>query len=202
MGSSAMFYIGCITLALGYLHDRHVAYRDLKMENVLLDVNGYAKLCDMGFARFVLGKTQTFLGTPDYMAPEIIDPPHAHNKSVDYFSLGVLSFELLAGQGPWDYYADDNDPMEMIVAIRECQRHGIPEGSLPRSLPLAKDLVKRLLKLQPRSRLGTRGGAKEIQEHAWFVSANFNFEALDRQMLSSPFKLTQKSPKDQKPPEG
>ena len=56
----------------------------------------------MGFARFILGKTNTLVGTPDYMAPEMIDFPHQHDKSVDWYSLGVLSYELLAGQTPWE----------------------------------------------------------------------------------------------------
>ncbi|CAK0842019.1 unnamed protein product, partial [Prorocentrum cordatum] len=188
-GSAAMFYIACVALALGYLHERFIAYRDIKMENVLLDSRGYAKLCDMGFARFVLGKTNTFLGTPDYMAPEIIDPPHAHDKNVDWFALGVLACELLTGQGPWDYHAEScGNPLEMMLAIRECHGAGLPAGLLPGRQPHAQDLIRQLLREKPRSRLGGgQGDAAEVMEHRWFVSAGFDFHALRERRLASPW---------------
>lgn len=188
-GSAAMFYIACVTLALGHLHERFIAYRDIKMENVLLDSCGYAKLCDMGFARFVLGKTNTFLGTPDYMAPEIIDPPHAHDKNVDWFALGVLACELLTGQGPWDYHAEScGNPLEMMLAIRECHSVGLPAGLLPGRQPQAQDLITQLLREKPRSRLGSgQGDAAEVTQHRWFSSAGFDFQALRERRVASPW---------------
>lgn len=96
-GSSTAFFVGCIIAALEHMHDRRIVYRDLKPENVMLDERGYGKLCDMGFARFVINKTNTLAGTPEYMAPEVIDFPHAHDTNCDWWSLGVLTFELNAG---------------------------------------------------------------------------------------------------------
>jgi serine/threonine protein kinase len=202
-GSAAMFYIACVTLALGHLHERFIAYRDIKMENVLLDSCGYAKLCDMGFARFVLGKTNTFLGTPDYMAPEIIDPPHAHDKNVDWFALGVLACELLTGQGPWDYHAEScGNPLEMMLAIRECHSAGLPAGLLPGRQPQAQDLISQLLREKPRSRLGSgQGDAAEVTAHRWFSSNGFDFQALRERQLASPW-TPPASPAEPEPQDG
>jgi len=187
-GTSAAFYVACVALALGYLHDRHVAYRDLKLENVLLDSKGYAKLCDMGFARFVLGKTRTFLGTPDYMAPELIDPPHAHDTAVDWWALGVLTFELLVGQGPWEVEEEDHDnPWAHLFTIRECQTRGCPSHLIPSSLHLPRDFVKKLLTVNIRHRLGTRKESAEVTGHAWFRALKFDFQALIAERLPSPF---------------
>merc|ERR1719359_635410 len=97
-GSASMFYTTCVSYALEYLHERNIMYRDLKLENVLLDAERFAKLCDLGFARFVHGKSNTQAGTPDYMAPEVIDPPHAHDTMVDWYALGVMCCELLTSQ--------------------------------------------------------------------------------------------------------
>merc|ERR1712241_1371742 len=102
-------------------------------------------VCDLGFARFVLGKTRTLLGTPDYMAPEMIDPPHTHSVEVDWWALGVLTFELLTGQEPWDDMdLATEDALTRLAAIREQHNHG-PPNLIPASLHLAKDFVRRLL---------------------------------------------------------
>jgi len=184
-GSSAKFYAACISGACGYLHERHVAYRDLKLENVLLDSRGYAKLCDMGFARFLLGKTRTFLGTPDYMAPEIIDAPHDHDTNVDWWALGVLTYELLVGHGPWNTEDEDHEnPWGYVLAVREQQKKGFLIQQMPRSLTAAKDFVKQLLSEKPWRRLGF-GGVAEVRRHAWF--AGFDFGCLDAQTLPTPF---------------
>lgn len=182
-GSSAAFYVACIIAGIEHLHERRIVYRDLKPENVLLDERGYAKLCDMGFARFVLGKTNTLAGTPEYMAPEVIDFPHAHGLSADWWSLGVLTFELIAGQPPWE---DEgiSDTYGRLLAIRRSQERSEPR--YPFSCPaLTKDFISKLMKKVP-GRLGEKG-ASDVRQHAWFKHLKFDFEALKGQTLSPPF---------------
>lgn len=95
---SGKFIIGCVLEAFQYLHSRGIVYRDLKPENLLLDANGYVKLVDFGFAKYIgfSSKTWTFCGTPEYVAPEII-LNKGHDRAVDYWALGILVFELLTG---------------------------------------------------------------------------------------------------------
>jgi len=185
--ASVMFYTASVSIALGHLHERHIAYRDLKAENVLLDIKGNAKLCDMGFAKFVVDKTTTLLGTPEYMAPEMIDPPHAHDHMVDWWALGVLTFELLTGQDPWyDCGLDGDDPMAQLLALRDSHDEGIPERLIPKQHGAAKDFIKRLLCTNPRRRLGFRQDAIEVQKDAWFASWHFNFAALLAGSMAAP----------------
>ncbi|CAK9058332.1 unnamed protein product [Durusdinium trenchii] len=189
-GYAAMFYSSCVILAFEYLHERRIAYRDLKLENVqgpvLLDSTGYAKLCDMGFARFVLSKTHTLLGTPEYMAPEMIDPPHGHNHMVDWWALGVLVFEMLSGQAPWDNMGYDDNPMGQLLALRESQNQGLPDGFLPPSLILARDFIKKLVVVKPERRLGAHG-VEEVKNSGWFKSGTFSWERLVARQMSPPY---------------
>ena len=90
------FYTAEITLALEYLHNLQIVYRDLKPENLLLDHNGHIKIADFGFAKIVQDRTWTLCGTPEYLAPEIIQSK-GHTKAVDWWALGILVFEMLAG---------------------------------------------------------------------------------------------------------
>lgn len=190
-GTAAMFYVGCVILALEYLHERRIAYRDLKLENVLLDTRGYAKICDLGFARFVLGKTNTLLGTPEYMAPEMIDPPHGHDHMVDWWALGVMAFELLSGQAPWDNCGIDDDPMGQLCALRESHDKGVPDGFLPSSLSLARDFLKKLLVVNVNRRLGRKGGA-EVKRHSWFTASSFDWSHLEAQTIDPPYEPPQR----------
>eukprot|EP00931_Biecheleriopsis_adriatica_P053056 TRINITY_DN3098_c0_g2_i1.p1 TRINITY_DN3098_c0_g2~~TRINITY_DN3098_c0_g2_i1.p1 ORF type:complete len:1297 (+),score=172.36 TRINITY_DN3098_c0_g2_i1:90-3980(+) len=180
-GSSSAFYAACVLAALEHLHERKIIYRDMKPENIMLNTGGYGKICDMGLARFVVGKTNTQAGTPDYMAPEIIDPPHWHDSSADWWSLGVLVFEMLNQQLPFSD-EDLEDTGARLLAIRRSQE----QMNLPysRTCPqYGRSLVMNLLKKLPR-RLGVQGGAKEVREHGFFKS--LDFDALHAQMLPSP----------------
>eukprot|EP00931_Biecheleriopsis_adriatica_P075573 TRINITY_DN49402_c0_g1_i1.p1 TRINITY_DN49402_c0_g1~~TRINITY_DN49402_c0_g1_i1.p1 ORF type:complete len:907 (+),score=172.65 TRINITY_DN49402_c0_g1_i1:30-2723(+) len=183
-GSAAAFYVACVIAALEHMHERRIVHRDIKPENVLINERGYAKLCDMGFARFVLGKTNTYCGTPEYMAPEMIDFPHSHDVSVDWWSLGVLTFELLSGQTPWE---DEglSDPMTRLLAIRRSQEKNML--TFPFHFPqVARGLVQQLLQKVP-SRLGVEGGADAIRKHKFWEVIKFDFQACHSQMMQAPF---------------
>ena len=89
-----------------YLHMRNIIYRDLKPENILISNDGYIKLTDFGFAKYVENKTYTLVGTPEYLAPEIL-LNKGHSKPVDWWTLGILIYELISGIDPFN----DEDPM-------------------------------------------------------------------------------------------
>lgn len=187
-GSSMAFYAACITAAVEHLHERSIVHRDLKPENCLLDERGYAKVCDMGFARFVLSKTNTLAGTPEYMAPEMIDFPHTHGRAVDWWALGVLTFELLAGQTPFE---DEgiSDPRARLLAIRRSQQQGSASLRYPYNFPYAaKGFVSQLLQISPDSRLGAgAGGAEDVRAHAMFGALKFDFPRFHAQDLPAPY---------------
>merc|ERR1719327_1965474 len=110
----AKFYLAGVALAFEHLHERFVIYRDLKPENVLLNVAGRPKLTDMGLAKFAIEKTYTTCGTPDYFAPEVISTT-GHNRAVDWWALGILIFELMTGHPPFEA----NDPMQTYMKVMQ-----------------------------------------------------------------------------------
>jgi len=182
-GSTTAFYTACIVLALEHLHERHIVYRDLKLQNCLIANNGYAKLCDMGFARFVLGKTCTLCGSPEYMSPEMIDFPHIHGLSTDWWSLGVLVYELMTGQTPFCNQGIE-DVYESLAVIRRCQDYGpFFPAAFPRG---AKDFVTELLAKRPSSRLGYNG-PMAVQRHPMFQRYDINFDDVRNLTYPSPF---------------
>nr|KAG5685907.1 hypothetical protein BaRGS_005416 [Batillaria attramentaria] len=163
--SASNFYASEIVCALDYLHLRNYVYRDLKPENLLLDREGHLKITDFGFAKKVLDRTWTLCGTPEYLAPEII-LSKGHNKAVDWWSLGVLIFEMLVGYPP--FYADNPFGIyEKILAGKV---------EWPKHIDLvAKDLIKKLLVQDRTRRLGNmKNGAEDIKRHKWFKGVDWD----------------------------
>jgi len=156
---TARIYSAEVVLALEYLHSRDILYRDLKPENLLLDKDGHIKIADFGFAKHVEDRTWTLCGTPEYLAPEIIQSK-GHGKAVDWWALGVLLFEMLAGYPP---FFDDN-PFGIYEKILANKIH------FPRHFdPMAKDLIKKLLASDRTRRLGNlKAGAADVKKHKFF----------------------------------
>lgn len=159
------FYAAEVILAFEYLHSKNFIYRDLKPENLLLDLNGNIKITDFGFAKHVPDITWTLCGTPDYLAPEIIQSK-GYSKAVDWWSLGVLIFEMLAGYPP--FYDEDHFKLyEKIIAGKVKWPSHFD--------PAAKDLLKRLLTADLSKRFGNlKAGVNDIKKHKWFAGVDWN----------------------------
>ena len=184
---ASLFYGGCILEALGYLHARNIVYRDMKPENALIDDKGYCIMIDLGFAKIVVDKTYTLCGTPEYLAPEII-MSKGHDKAVDYWSFGVLIYEMLVGRSPFYFYGTDQVSLfKRIVMVKY---------SCPSSVnDEAKDLIKRLLTRRQASRLGNLSrGHLDVKDHPWFEK--LDWDKLNNRKLKAPWVPTISNPLD------
>jgi len=181
----ARFLIAQVVLALEYMHKKNIVYRDLKPENILLTNNGYIKIVDFGFSKFITDRTWTLCGTPEYLAPEMIQSK-GHGKAVDWWALGVLLYEVLAGFPP---FFDDNPfgIYEKILANTPMFPDYMNKS--------AKDLIKKLLSTDRTRRIGNlKGGADDIKKHRFFKG--FDWKGLSDQTLKSPFKILVNGPDD------
>ncbi|XP_032512264.1 cAMP-dependent protein kinase catalytic subunit alpha-like [Danaus plexippus] len=182
---SSKFYGAQVVLALEYLHACELVYRDLKPENILIERTGYIKITDFGFCKLIRGRTWTLCGTPEYLAPEII-LSKGYGMSVDWWSLGILLFEMSAGHPP--FYA--SDPMriyEKIVAGKyRCPNHFSQE---------LRDLISRVLQVDITRRLGNlKNGVLDFKNHKWF--AEIDWDGLLNNRIPAPFIPKVRSPGD------
>ncbi|KAF5375545.1 hypothetical protein D9615_009139 [Tricholomella constricta] len=164
----AKFYAAEVALALNHLHGLDIIYRDLKPENILLNQDGHIKVADFGFAKTCTSTTWTLCGTPDYLAPEIVSQQR-YNKSVDWYALGVLIFEMLSGLPP--YHHSDPNP----VLLYERIIRGPAFIKWPAFNGLAMDLILKLMESDPSKRYGNlRHGAGDVFAHPWFREVDWD----------------------------
>uniref|UniRef100_A0A4W5RPJ6 protein kinase C n=1 Tax=Hucho hucho TaxID=62062 RepID=A0A4W5RPJ6_9TELE len=175
----AVFYSACVVLGLQFLHDHKIVYRDLKLDNLLLDTDGYVKIADFGLCKEGMGygdRTSTFCGTPEFLAPEVLTDT-SYTRAVDWWGLGVLIYEMLVGESPFPG-DDEEEVFDSIVN---------DEVRYPRFLSTeAIAIMRRLLRRNPERRLGSgEKDADEIKKQPFF--RGLDWEALLQRKLPPPF---------------
>ncbi|CAG4983257.1 unnamed protein product [Colias eurytheme] len=175
----AVFYAACVVLGLQYLHENNIIYRDLKLDNLLLDTEGYVKIADFGLCKEGMGwgdRTGTFCGTPEFLAPEVLTET-SYTRAVDWWGLGVLIFEMLVGESPFPG-EDEGEVFDSIVN---------DEVRYPRTLSLESiALMRRLLRKNPERRLGSsERDAEDVKKQAFF--RNVDWEQLLLRKVKPPF---------------
>lgn len=184
----AQFYAAEVCLALKYFHENGVIYRDLKLDNILLTLDGHIVIGDYGLCKEDMwyGKTtSTFCGTPEFMAPEIL-LDKKYGRAVDWWAFGVLIYQMLLQQSP--FRGEDEDEIyDAILADEPLYPIHMPRDSV--------SILQKLLTREPELRLGSGpGDAQEIMSHAFFKGVNW--DDIYHKRIPTPFKPTVKNEKD------
>ncbi|BGP18340.1 Serine/threonine-protein kinase [Rhodosporidiobolus nylandii] len=181
------FYAAELLCALEHLHQFNVIYRDLKPENILIDYVGHIALCDFGLSKLNMSEsetTNTFCGTPEYLAPELL-LGHRYQRTVDWWTLGVLLYEMLSGLPP--FYSENTNEMYQKI-LTDPLRFG------DEIQPDARSLLTGLLTRDPQQRLGVTG-AQAIKQHPFFAK-HIDFNLLMQKKIQPPFKPSVESAAD------
>jgi serine/threonine-protein kinase N2 len=162
------FYAACVTLGLEFLHNNSIVYRDLKLDNLLVDEYGYLKIADFGLCKMGVGygdRTSTFCGTPEFVAPEVLTD-RDYTSSVDWWGLGVLMYEMLVGEAPFP----GNDEEQIFDAIVS------DEVDYPHTISIsATNIMRKLLQKNPLKRLGAGpNDAHDVKAHIFFRDTNWD----------------------------
>ncbi|KRZ88239.1 Serine/threonine-protein kinase N2 [Trichinella sp. T8] len=186
----ACFYAACVTLGLQYLHDNKIIYRDLKLDNLLLDRDGYLKIADFGLCKENMGfedRTSTFCGTPEFLAPEVLSES-MYTRSVDWWGLGVLIFEMLVGEPP---FSGDDEEEIFDSIVNDDVRY-------PRFLSIeAISIMRRLLRKNPAKRLGSsEADAEEVKKQRFFRLIDWQWDDLLAKKLKPKFIPTIRNQED------
>ncbi|CAH8470157.1 unnamed protein product [Schistosoma intercalatum] len=184
----AVFYAGCVVLGIEFLHSKKIVYRDLKLDNLLLDSEGFVKMADFGLCKEGMGpddRTSTFCGTPEFLAPEVLTDS-SYTRAVDWWGLGVLIFEMLVGECPFPGESEE-EIFDSIVNKSVCY---------PNYLSMeAKLIMGRLLRRNAAQRLGSSvQDAEEIKRQPFF--RKLDFQALLAQKIKPPFVPVVSGPED------
>ncbi|XP_070706256.1 serine/threonine-protein kinase N2 [Pempheris klunzingeri] len=184
----AWFYSSCVLLGLEFLHQNKIVYRDLKLDNLLMDADGFVRIADFGLCKEGMGhgdRTSTFCGTPEFLAPEVLTDNN-YTRSVDWWGLGVLIYEMLVGESP---FPGDDEEEVFDSIVNDDVRY-------PRFLsPESVSLIQKLLQKNPDVRLGAgEEDALEIKKHKFFQG--MDWDALLAKKVKPPFLPAIKAPKD------
>lgn len=184
----AQFYAAEVLLALKHFHENGVIYRDLKLDNILLSLDGHIKIADYGLCKENMdygSTTGTFCGTPDFIAPEIL-LDQKYGRSVDWWALGVLMYQMLLGKSPF-HGNDEDEVYDAILSDEPLYPIHMPRDSV--------SILQQLLTRDPSKRLGSGiKDAEEIMAHPYF--ANINFDDLLNLSVEPPYKPELDSPTD------
>jgi cGMP-dependent protein kinase len=169
------FYSACILMILEHLEEREIIYRDLKPENIMIDSDGYLKLIDFGTAKFIKGRTYTIIGTPHYMAPEVIKGI-GYTYSADLWSLGIMIYEFVCGSVPFG--SDEDDPILIYQRVIEKNLKYPSYIGSQRS----KQIIEKLLDTNP----SKRGNSQTLKDSSWFLG--LDWDSLLFKLVTPPYK--------------